>query len=40
MLKLIAFLVLSIFATYMDSVLTLAKVRSKKYIPITNQLPS
>ena len=40
MLKLFTFLVLSLFATYMDTAITIGKAKAKKVIPITNQLPS
>ncbi len=40
MFKFIAFLVLSLYATYMDSVLTFSKVKNKNIIPISNQLPA
>ncbi len=38
--KFIAFIVLSIFATYMESAISLSKVRTRKVIPISNQLPA
>jgi len=43
MLRLIAFIVLSIFATYMDSSIYIKRIidKSKKIIiPVSNQLPA
>jgi len=40
MAKLIVFVLLAIFATYMEAVISLGKKKNRKVIPISNQLPS
>ena len=40
MIKLIAFLLLALFATYMESIITFSKLGKIRVIPISNQLPS
>ncbi len=40
MFKFIAFIVLSLFATYMESAISIAKARNPRIIPVSNQLPA
>jgi len=40
MLKLIVYLVLGFYSTYMEVVLLVSKIRKFKIIPVSNQLPA